>query len=123
MIFVVDDDSLVLKLIETELGATGLKIRSFHFGEECLKHLNLHPDLVILDYIFFREGDEPMNGLEILHEIRKMETKIPVIILSAQESGSIVLELMKEGIEDYIIKESNFTAKLRTSVTEILHLD
>jgi DNA-binding response OmpR family regulator len=123
LIFVVDDDAMILKIIGAELKSMHLEAMLFSYGEECLSELHLKPDLIILDYIFIK-GDEPVqSGLEILHEIRKVNVNVPVVILSGQESGSTVLDLIKLGIEDYIVKEGGFTTKLKEAVMSILKKD
>jgi two-component system response regulator AtoC len=119
LIFIVDDDAIILKLIEAELKALNLQIMSFSYGEECLSQIHLKPDLVILDYIFVK-GDTPvLSGLEILKEIRNLYTDVPVIILSGQDSGNTVLELIKLGIEEYIIKDKDFISRLKVVINDI----
>jgi len=120
LIFVVDDDPLILKLTESNLKALKMEVMCFHYGEELFEELNLGPDLIILDYIFVK-GDQPvLSGLEILQRIRLENPDVPVIMLSGQESGSAVLDLIKLGIEEYIIKENNFAQKLRDAVLNAL---
>jgi CheY-like chemotaxis protein len=120
LLFVVDDDRIVIKLIEAELNSANLEIMSFNYGEDCLPEIYLNPDLIILDYIFVKGNKSVLGGLEILKEIRKTKPDVPVIILSGQDSGSAVLELIKLGIEAYIIKEENFVSKLKEEVLRIL---
>jgi two-component system, NtrC family, response regulator AtoC len=120
LVFIVDDDVIILKLIEAELNNLRLDIMSFRYGEECLKEFYLNPDLIILDYIFVKGSIKVLSGLEILLEIRKLNENVPVILLSGQESGSAVLELIKLGIEEYLIKEGNFTSKLKEVVLNVL---
>jgi len=93
---------------------------SFRYGEDCLLELHLEPDIIILDYIFVKAGSEVLSGLDILTEIRKRYNDIPVIMLSGQESGSAVLELIKLGIEEYIIKEKDFVSRLKEAVNLII---
>lgn len=120
LIFVVDDDPMVVRLIEDTLADEPVRVLSFSYGEECIEKLHLKPDLIILDYIFVKKRAFVMNGLETLTRIREFDNNIPVIILSGQESGNTVLELMKAGIEDYIMKGKNFTIKLLIAVQEII---
>lgn len=120
LIFVVDDNPIILKLIEDVFKTIWNNIEYFKYGEDCLPQLTRIPDLIILDYIFIKKDQQVMSGLEILQHIRKINKKIPVIILSGQESGSAALDLMKLGIEDYIIKEGEFTSDLIKSVKNIL---
>jgi DNA-binding response OmpR family regulator len=120
LIFIVDDDPLILKLTESKLKALKMEVMCFHYGEELFEELNIGPDLIILDYIFVK-GDEPvLSGLEILQKIRLENQNVPVIMLSGQDSGSAVLDLIKLGIEEYIIKENNFTDKLKEAVLSAL---
>jgi two-component system response regulator AtoC len=120
LIFVVDDNVIILRLIVNELRTLKMDVMSFSYGEECLPELYLKPDLIILDYIFVK-GDKPvLSGLEILQGIRKLYQDLPVIMLSGQESGNTVLELIKLGIEEYIIKEKNFISRLKDAVISIL---
>jgi two-component system, OmpR family, response regulator len=120
LIFVVDDEPLILKLIEVAFKTSKVDIMTFGSGEDCLSDLTLNPDIIILDYIFTHPDQNLMNGLEVLHEIRKKLPEVPVIILSGQESGNEVLKLMRAGIEEYIIKEEDFIMKLKEAVFEVL---
>ena len=120
LIFIVDDDPMVLQLLKKTLKGEPVKVVSFSYGEECLENLHLNPDIIILDYIFIKRRAHVMNGLEVLTRVREEKGELPVIILSGQESGSTVLELMKFGIEDYIVKDKDFTVKLLIAVQEII---
>ena len=71
-------------------------MEAFETGEDCLKSMNKNPDLVILDYLFVKEDQKYMNGMEIFDEIKKLKPDTPVIMLSGQEKGEIVLELGQE---------------------------
>lgn len=120
LIFVVDDDVLTQKLIESELKAMKMDVMCFSYGEEALKALHLRPDLIILDYIFVKGDEKVLSGHEILKEIRTNNSDVPVIFLSGQDSGSAVLELIKLGIEEYIVKEKFFLTRLKEAVSGVL---
>jgi len=122
LVFIVDDDSAILKLVEYSLQDDRFNIKLYSYGEDCLKELGHKPDLVILDYNFYNDTNSAMNGLSILKEIKTFNPDIPVVMLSSQEDGATVLELMKEGIEDYIVKGKNFTQKLKEVISEILDI-
>jgi hypothetical protein len=55
-----------------------------------------------------------MTGGQVLEAIKKIDAKVPVIILSAQDKLSIALDVLKTGAIDYFIKgmESTFTTVL-----------
>lgn len=120
LIFVVDDDQFITTLVERRFTADGYKVMSFDYGEECLKSMNKNPDLIILDYFFHHAGRAVMNGMQVLDEIKALRTDIPVIMLSSQDKGEVVLELARKGIEDYVIKDNNLIDNLNTAITDIL---
>jgi two-component system, OmpR family, response regulator len=52
-VFLVDDDKMFLTSLAHQLKTmfkSKTKIQAFTTGEECLKHLNENPDIIILDY-------------------------------------------------------------------------
>jgi DNA-binding NtrC family response regulator len=119
LIFIVDDDQFINKLISRKFAAENFDVEAFDFGEDCLQALDRNPDLVILDYFFVNGNIEMMNGMEIFSRIKEAKPSIPVIILSGQEKGEIVLELARKGISDYIIKDNNLIDNLQSAIDEI----
>jgi DNA-binding NtrC family response regulator len=122
LIFIVDDDQFINKLISKRFTDENCIVEAFDFGEDCLKALDRNPDLVILDYFFVNGKIEMMNGMEIFNRIKEVKPVLPVIILSGQEKGEIVLELARKGISDYIIKDNNLIDNLQAAIDEIFQL-
>lgn len=119
LIFVVDDDPFINKLVVKRFTSEGYRLEAFEYGEDCLKALDHSPDLIILDYFFVNKEREVMNGMEVFDRIKKLKPNLPVIMLSGQEKGEIVLELARKGIDDYIIKDSNLIDNLNVAITEL----
>ena len=119
LIFVVDDDPFINMLVVKRFTSEGYKLEAFSYGEDCLKSLDKNPDLIILDYFFVNNDKEVMNGMEVFDKIKKIKPDVPVIMLSGQEKGEIVLELARKGIDDYIIKDNNLIENLHTAITEL----
>jgi len=119
LIFIVDDDPFINMLVVKRFTSDGYKLEAFSYGEDCLKALGNNPDLIILDYYFINNDQEVMNGMEVFDRIREVKPEIPVIMLSGQEKGEIVLELARKGIDDYIIKDNNLIDNLHTAITEL----
>lgn len=119
LIFIVDDDAFINKLIVKRLTSEGFNMEAFESGEECIKAMSKKPDLIILDYLFTKEDQKYMNGMEIFDKIKEINPDIPVIMLSGQEKGEIVLELARKGIDDYIIKDNNLIDNLLKAIREI----
>jgi DNA-binding response OmpR family regulator len=119
LLFIVDDDPFINMLVIKRFTSEGYKIEAFESGEDCLKAMNKNPDLIILDYIFVKGDQKFMNGMEIFDKVRKLKPGIPVIMLSGQDKGEIVLEMARKGIDDYIIKDNNLLDNLDTAIKEI----
>lgn len=119
LIFIVDDDPFINMLVVKRFTGDGYNLEAFEYGEDCLKALDKDPDLIILDYFFVNNDRQVMNGMEVFDKIRETKPDIPVIMLSGQEKGEIVLELARKGIDDYIIKDSNLIENLSNAITEL----
>ena len=119
LIFIVDDDPFINNLIVKRFSADGFKVEAFETGEDCIKAIGNNPDLVILDYFFVSNGRQFMNGMEIFQKIKEKKPKVPVIMLSGQDKGEIVLELARKGIDDYIIKDNNLIDNLQNAIQDL----
>lgn len=121
LIFVVDDDPIVNLMVAKRFTAEGYKVDTFDYGEGCIKALVRNPDLIILDYYFVKSNQKVMNGMEVFDKIKELKPKTPVIMLSGQEKGEIVLEFARKGINDYIIKDNNLIENLREAIKELFN--
>lgn len=105
-ILVVDDAAIILLRITEALGEY-YDVVTVNSGTRALKYLETNkPDLILLDIQM-----PSMDGFEALRKIRAMEDRadIPVIMLTGVESKRFVVEGVKLGICDYILKP--FTTK------------
>ncbi len=113
-VFIVEDNQLFSMLLEHNLKEKfKLRINSFTSGEDCLKNLNLKPDLIVLDY--FLKG---MNGMITLMEIKKINPKIPVVVISSQSNMQTALDFIKLGAMDYFEKKDNPIKKIMDIVSK-----
>ena len=119
LVFVIDDDPFILNLVQRRLDGDEMNVVAFSYGEECLEQLSRNPELVILDYIFYKKDEEVMGGMEIFNRIKEYNEDIPVIMLSGQDKGDVVLELARKGIEDYVIKDESLIDNLMISIEDI----
>lgn len=119
LIFIVDDDPFINTLVVKRFGSEGYTVRAFETGEECLDAIESNPDIIILDYLFTREDLKFTNGMEIFDRIKELKPHIPVIMLSGQDSGEVVLEFARKGIYDYIVKDNNLIDSLTAAVSEV----
>jgi two-component system NtrC family sensor kinase len=100
-ILIVDDrrDNIVF-LANNILKPKGYDIITAMDGEKGLrKALEEKPDLIVMDLRMPK-----MNGLEVLSALREKQCYIPVILTTFHGSESVVVEALRLGIKDYIIK-------------------
>lgn len=121
LIYVVDDDPFILSLVEKKLTKEGFRVKVFKYGEECLTAMENKPDVVVLDYLFVKKDDQVMNGKEVFRCIKDAYPDMPVIMLSGQDSGGVVLELARLGMNDYVIKDQSLIENLLASLRDILY--
>ena len=119
LIFIVDDDPFINMLVVKRFTNEGFRIEAFSYGEDCIDALNKKPDLIILDYYFVNNDHKVMNGMEVFDKIKELKPETPVIMLSGQDKGEIVLELARKGIDDYIIKDNNLVDNLNVAINEL----
>lgn len=120
LIFIVDDDPFINELVIKRFNSDDYLVEPFEYGEECIEALDRNPDLIILDYYFFKSGAKVLNGMEIFDKIREKKPDIPIVMLSGQDRGDVVLEMARKGITDYIIKDNSLISNLEKAISEIL---
>ncbi len=113
--FIVDDDVFIINVYEQYLKNIGYEdITAFSNGKECLDSLHTNPDIIILDH-----GLHELTGLEILNKIKRINPNIYVIMISGQEDTNIVMESMKHGAFDYIVKNKLACIRLQETIERI----
>jgi two-component system chemotaxis response regulator CheY len=99
-VLIVDDAVFQRHLIKEILQDQGLEFMEAASGEAALEKLkNFEFDLVLLDVTL-----PGKNGIETLTEIRKTHPSVKVIMVTAQSQKSIMMQAVKLGAEDYLIK-------------------
>lgn len=121
-IFLVDDDYIFLEMLkETLIDYPNYNIVTFQSGEECLNHLHLNPDVIVLDYYLDSQNANAKNGMEVLQEITDKMPGARVVILSGQEDGDLVYRFIRENATDYVVKDDDAFENIKESIEEILH--
>lgn len=114
-IFVVEDNEWYNKLLVHNLELNpDYEVISFLSGKECIAHLDENPDVITLDY---RLPD--MNGSEVLKQVKKINEDIEVILISEQDDIEVVVDLLKQGAYDYIVKSNDIRERLLNTIANI----
>jgi two-component system response regulator AtoC len=107
-IFVVEDDEWYRRLLEYNLSLDPeFEVQTFADAKSCLAKLHERPDLITLDY---RLPD--MKGSEALRRIHDFDPEIHVMIISEQDDIEVVVELLKQGAGDYLVKSADIQNRL-----------
>ncbi len=117
VILAIDDDPSTLRIIESQLSGHHYRV----FTElSALKGLELsrtmNPDLILLDI-----NMPEMDGFHVLDALRKDEvtSHVPVIMVTAVSEKKFVMEAMRQGVMDYIVKPyeaEKLLSKIKTAL-------
>ncbi len=72
-------------------------------------------DVILMDY--FLPGE---TGFEVTRKLNAKEVKIPIVFLTANREFDLVLEVMKLGVEDYLVKEEILSPVLPKTLLNVL---
>ncbi len=120
MRILIADDHAVLRLGLKEILADEFK--KAEFGEadtahEAIVHVRGEKwDLVVLDITMPGPGQ---NSLEVLTEIKAIDPKLPVLVLSGHPEGDLAVRFLKAGASGYVTK-TRTPAELITAVRKII---
>src|SRR5271166_4426543 len=100
-ILVGEDESVVRGYLDMTLRSQGYNVEMAGDGNEVLARLRepLPIDAVLLDVMM-----PSRDGLETLREIRRLDSNLPVIMLSCLSTPVTVVEAMKVGASDFLAK-------------------
>lgn len=112
---IVEDDLMVCSILKKQLGRfphLGV-VDNFRRAEDALRYLEHDPqgaDLIVLDYYM-----PEMTGVEFLHELRKTNCEVQVIMITSAGDYEIIRAAVCCGVCDYILKPFN-TARLEKAI-------
>ncbi len=100
-VLVVDDAAFMRHMIKQILVEMDCEIvaEAGDGGEAVDAYQKHHPDLVTLDLVMPK-----MGGLEALEQIRKIDPKARVLVISAIDQRSSLMQAVKLGAVDYVVK-------------------
>src|SRR5205809_2290490 len=100
-ILVVDDDRSVRGYLSDFLTSRGYSVECLESGDQAVARLSTGytPSLMVLDVIM-----PGMDGIEVLEHVKKLNPAIPVILLSAVGQIKTVVDAMKMGAADFLVK-------------------
>ncbi len=116
-ILIADDDPVMIKLFEFNLGKAGYKTVACREGSSVLSStLESHPDMVIFDLVL-----PGRSGLELIKDFRSHAklAAMPIIVVTAQGRGSTKDALLAAGA-DCVFTKPFSPSLLLAKVEELL---
>lgn len=99
-IMVVDDAQFMRMKCAKLLSSNGYDVIEAATGAEAVENYKTErPDAVLLDITM-----PDMDGLQALKEIRKIDPEARIAMVTAMGQQSIVMEALKSGAKDFIVK-------------------
>jgi two-component system, OmpR family, copper resistance phosphate regulon response regulator CusR len=103
-VLVVEDDRKVASFVAKGLREEGHAVDVAHDGVDgALKAHVYEYDLLLLDVML-----PGKSGYEVVHELRREERHVPVLMLTARDSTADVVRGLDAGADDYLTKPFSF---------------
>jgi two-component system cell cycle response regulator len=106
-ILIADDDAVSRRLLEKMLERAGYEVFAVDNGRKAVEHLLSHeaPRLGLIDWVM-----PELDGPGVCREIRQAAEKsyVYIILLTSKESKANIVEGLKAGADDYLIKPCNY---------------
>ena len=120
-VMLVDDEVAFLEIMSSRIESWGYKVVTATNGHEALELFNKDkPDAMIVD---FRMPD--MDGVQLLMKIRAIDSKIPVIMFTAQPKPETMEDAETLNISAFVPKLSPFVdahASLRSALNMVFKI-
>lgn len=114
-ILVIDDEPAILRAMQLALTANGYETIVAATGTQGVaKASSTGLDLIVLDL-----GLPDIDGLEVIEQVRSMDARTPIIILSAQQELDTKIRALDLGADDFVEKPFNMPellARVRVAI-------
>jgi NtrC-family two-component system response regulator AlgB len=104
-VLLVDDEQNIVKTVTICLEAAGFEVTSFLNPVQALEALRDRS----FDLAFYDLKMQPIDGMELLQQTRKLAPETTVVIMTAHGSIDSAVEAIKRGAYDYLQKPFEFT--------------
>jgi two-component system, response regulator, stage 0 sporulation protein F len=116
-LLLVDDEPAVRDLLHEYFEGQGYKVSTAANGELALAAVRAErPDLVMLDIRM-----PGLDGVEVLRRLRRHDTTLPVVMVTANEDVELARELLDMGAFDYVAKPFDFAHLEQVVAAGLLH--
>ena len=102
IVLIVDDDEFQIQLLTRVLSDAGIELNQAGSGAAALASLGkIRPDLIVMDIQL-----PDIDGIEVTRRLKSMDrfATIPVIMITGQSEKNVVIESLRAGASDFVVK-------------------
>lgn len=119
-VLVADDQTDVLEALRPLLKGEGYDLELINSPAALLEALSRRSfDLLLMDLNYARDTTSGREGLDLLSQIHQLDDVLPVVAMTAWGSVELAVEIMREGVRDFVLKPWDNGRVLNTVRTEI----
>jgi DNA-binding response OmpR family regulator len=116
-ILIADDEDDVREIIEDRLDSWGFNVVAVTTGGEALQKISSENfDAVLLDVKM-----PEMTGIEVLEEVRRRDSKLPIIIITSSTSREAAIGSLAKGANEFILKPFEWE-ELKSKMQKVLNV-
>lgn len=112
---VVEDSATQALLLRQRLARSGFEVQIAAHGVEALALIEQRPPAVVLTDLDMPE----MDGLELVKQLRRRGTAVPVILMTAKGSEEVAVQALRAGASGYVPKR-NLDRDLARTMEQVL---
>jgi DNA-binding response OmpR family regulator len=116
-VLVADDEEDILEIIQDRLEACGFNVITAANGAEALRRITTEK----FDGVFLDVKMPEMSGIEVLEEVRKRDTKLPIIIITSSTSRDAAIGSLAKGANEFILKPFDWE-ELKGKIEKVLNV-
>lgn len=103
-VLVVDDEAQVRKPIFLSLTKAGYEVIEAEDGDQAITTLNADDNPLMVDTILCDIRMPKINGTDAIAYFRGQYPTVPVVVLTGYPDVDMAVSLMKQGVQDYLVK-------------------
>jgi DNA-binding NtrC family response regulator len=104
-LLIADDQPDVLEALRLLLKGEGFKIETANAPAQIISAIEERDyDVVLMDLNYARDTTSGQEGLDLLSRIQKLDSNLPVIVMTAWGSVDVAVEAMRRGARDFVQK-------------------
>ena len=115
-VLIADDQMQVLDALQMLLGSCGFSTEAVTHPARVLQALETRQfDAVLMDLNYTRDTVKGGEGLELVSQIRSMDSLLPVMVMTAWSSVDLAVEAMRRGASDFIGRTRTLSKSCKTN--------